>query len=219
MNVVLSYFWVVIILIYVMNDLACVDQSTHMPSSQFLPPFSPTQVWICPACGLPDDGSPMIGCDGVCNAWYHFVCVGLTEGQLPEESVWYCRNCAPPGNKRGGVVQGGAKGRPLLPGKAGVETLPSRGKAAGKNAGKSGGASAKKGAVSASRMISTPTTTTKTTGKASKSAAAAPPPPATPGRSPGRSGRGSVSEKSPPTPKSALRPPAPVGSAKRKKKR
>lgn len=30
------------------------------------------QVWICPACGGQDDGSPMIGCDG-CDAWYHWL--------------------------------------------------------------------------------------------------------------------------------------------------
>lgn len=29
------------------------------------------QVWICPACGRVDDGTPMIGCDG-CDAWYHW---------------------------------------------------------------------------------------------------------------------------------------------------
>lgn len=29
------------------------------------------RVWICPACGKVDDGSPMIGCDG-CDAWYHW---------------------------------------------------------------------------------------------------------------------------------------------------
>lgn len=28
-------------------------------------------MWICPACGKVDDGSPMIGCDG-CDAWYHW---------------------------------------------------------------------------------------------------------------------------------------------------
>ena len=27
------------------------------------------QVWICPACGKQDDGSPMIGCDQ-CDDWY-----------------------------------------------------------------------------------------------------------------------------------------------------
>lgn len=29
------------------------------------------EVWICPSCGCPDDGTPMIGCDG-CDAWYHW---------------------------------------------------------------------------------------------------------------------------------------------------
>lgn len=29
------------------------------------------QVWICPACGRVDDGTPMIGCDG-CDDWYHW---------------------------------------------------------------------------------------------------------------------------------------------------
>lgn len=28
-------------------------------------------VWICPACGKVDDGTPMIGCDA-CDAWYHW---------------------------------------------------------------------------------------------------------------------------------------------------
>jgi hypothetical protein len=28
-------------------------------------------VWICPACGKVDDGTPMIGCD-TCDAWYHW---------------------------------------------------------------------------------------------------------------------------------------------------
>ncbi|XP_055585843.1 transcription initiation factor TFIID subunit 3 [Uranotaenia lowii] len=48
-------------------------------------------VWICPACGRVDDGTPMIGCDG-CDAWYHWVCVGI---QVPPDSKedWYCRVC------------------------------------------------------------------------------------------------------------------------------
>ncbi|KAF5907993.1 transcription initiation factor TFIID subunit 3, partial [Clarias magur] len=28
------------------------------------------QIWICPGCNKPDDGSPMIGCDE-CDDWYH----------------------------------------------------------------------------------------------------------------------------------------------------
>lgn len=49
------------------------------------------RIWICPACGKPDDGSPMIGCDE-CDAWYHWVCVGI---QVPpgENEDWYCRFC------------------------------------------------------------------------------------------------------------------------------
>ncbi|XP_044765452.1 transcription initiation factor TFIID subunit 3 isoform X2 [Coccinella septempunctata] len=49
------------------------------------------EVWICPACSRQDDGSPMIGCDG-CDAWYHWVCVGI---QVPpdENENWYCRHC------------------------------------------------------------------------------------------------------------------------------
>lgn len=34
------------------------------------------RVWICPACGKVDDGSPMIGCDG-CDAWYHWYVLKL----------------------------------------------------------------------------------------------------------------------------------------------
>lgn len=48
------------------------------------------QVWICPMCTKPDDGSPMIGCDG-CDVWYHWVCVGI---QCPPDcAVWYCPKC------------------------------------------------------------------------------------------------------------------------------
>ena len=31
----------------------------------------------CPECGLRDDCSPMIGCDG-CDSWVHWTCVGMT---------------------------------------------------------------------------------------------------------------------------------------------
>ncbi|XP_058063526.1 uncharacterized protein LOC131213495 [Anopheles bellator] len=48
-------------------------------------------VWICPACGRVDDGTPMIGCDG-CDAWYHWVCVGILVPPEDNED-WYCRVC------------------------------------------------------------------------------------------------------------------------------
>ncbi|XP_076447730.1 uncharacterized protein LOC143284685 [Babylonia areolata] len=50
------------------------------------------QVWICPACKMQDDGSPMIGCDK-CDDWYHWVCVNITTAP-PEEEQWYCPRCS-----------------------------------------------------------------------------------------------------------------------------
>uniref|UniRef100_A0ACB8FN76 Uncharacterized protein n=1 Tax=Sphaerodactylus townsendi TaxID=933632 RepID=A0ACB8FN76_9SAUR len=49
------------------------------------------KIWICPGCEKPDDGSPMIGCDG-CDDWYHWPCVGLTAAP-PEEMQWFCSSC------------------------------------------------------------------------------------------------------------------------------
>jgi transcription initiation factor TFIID subunit 3 len=49
------------------------------------------QVWICPACGKQDDGSPMIGCDG-CDDWYHWLCVGINLEPEPNQQ-WYCQRC------------------------------------------------------------------------------------------------------------------------------
>ena len=39
----------------------------------------------CPECGLRDDGSPMIGCDG-CDSWVHWMCVGITRDLWPMRS-------------------------------------------------------------------------------------------------------------------------------------
>ncbi|XP_051976313.1 transcription initiation factor TFIID subunit 3-like [Xyrauchen texanus] len=50
------------------------------------------QIWICPGCNKPDDGSPMIGCDA-CDDWYHWPCVGLVAAP-PEDQSWYCVKCA-----------------------------------------------------------------------------------------------------------------------------
>lgn len=50
------------------------------------------QIWICPGCNKPDDGSPMIGCDD-CDDWYHWPCVGITAAP-PEEMPWFCPKCA-----------------------------------------------------------------------------------------------------------------------------
>ncbi|XP_063304341.1 transcription initiation factor TFIID subunit 3 isoform X2 [Pelobates fuscus] len=48
------------------------------------------QIWICPGCNKPDDGSPMIGCDG-CDDWYHWPCVGIKAE--PTEDEWLCKKC------------------------------------------------------------------------------------------------------------------------------
>ncbi|KAB0406688.1 hypothetical protein E2I00_016357 [Balaenoptera physalus] len=67
--------------------------------SVLLPPLQPqirdewgNQIWICPGCNKPDDGSPMIGCDD-CDDWYHWPCVGIMAAP-PEEMQWFCPKCA-----------------------------------------------------------------------------------------------------------------------------
>jgi len=49
------------------------------------------KVWICPACGKQDDGSPMIGCDQ-CDDWYHWLCVGINS-EPSENQDWFCTRC------------------------------------------------------------------------------------------------------------------------------
>lgn len=69
------------------------------------------KVWICPACGRPDDGSAMIGCDE-CDAWYHWVCVGI---QVPPDKNedWYCRFCIV--KKQGAQTEKKKRGRKKKP--------------------------------------------------------------------------------------------------------
>merc|ERR1739842_109229 len=52
---------------------------------------SGNKVWICPACGKQDDGSPMIGCDK-CDDWYHWLCVGINS-EPSENQDWFCTRC------------------------------------------------------------------------------------------------------------------------------
>ncbi len=49
------------------------------------------QIWICPACGKQDDGSPMIGCDE-CDDWYHWMCVGI-QSEPADNQDWFCPRC------------------------------------------------------------------------------------------------------------------------------
>ncbi|XP_055342775.1 transcription initiation factor TFIID subunit 3-like [Paramacrobiotus metropolitanus] len=53
-------------------------------------PEGDQKVWICPSCGKPDDGSPMVGCDD-CDDWFHWTCVGLLSEPTVEK--WYCPRC------------------------------------------------------------------------------------------------------------------------------
>ncbi|KAK3102352.1 hypothetical protein FSP39_010746 [Pinctada imbricata] len=66
-----------------------------------------SKIWICPACKMPDDGSPMIGCD-ICDDWYHWPCVNLKESP-PEDEPWYCVRCMP--NKQKTAKRGRGRGR------------------------------------------------------------------------------------------------------------
>ncbi|XP_057693855.1 transcription initiation factor TFIID subunit 3 isoform X2 [Corythoichthys intestinalis] len=50
------------------------------------------QIWICPGCDKPDDGSPMIGCDD-CDDWYHWLCVGILTAP-PTDQQWFCVKCS-----------------------------------------------------------------------------------------------------------------------------
>ncbi|KAF3688638.1 Transcription initiation factor TFIID subunit 3 [Channa argus] len=50
------------------------------------------QIWICPGCNKPDDGSPMIGCDD-CDDWYHWPCVGIF-AEPPKDQEWFCVKCS-----------------------------------------------------------------------------------------------------------------------------
>jgi len=52
---------------------------------------SGNKIWICPACGKQDDGSPMIGCDQ-CDDWYHWLCVGIN-AEPSENQDWFCSPC------------------------------------------------------------------------------------------------------------------------------
>ncbi|RUS86219.1 hypothetical protein EGW08_006014 [Elysia chlorotica] len=70
---------------------------------------SGTQVWICPGCKKPDDGSEMIGCD-MCDNWYHWPCVGITK-EPPEEQQWFCPRCIPKTKASSSRGRGRPRGR------------------------------------------------------------------------------------------------------------
>ena len=67
------------------------------------------KVWICPACKMQDDGSPMVGCDG-CDDWYHYPCVGIVDDP-PENESWFCPKCSAQRLKEAASGGRGGRGR------------------------------------------------------------------------------------------------------------
>ena len=45
------------------------------------------------SCRCPDDGSPMVCCDGNCGEWYHVKCTKLQVADVKQTRKWYCRKC------------------------------------------------------------------------------------------------------------------------------
>lgn len=68
------------------------------------------QIWICPACGKPDDGSPMIGCDE-CDDWYHWICVGIQQ-EPADNQDWFCPRCVAKKQNMFSKSSSGKRGRP-----------------------------------------------------------------------------------------------------------
>ncbi|XP_077287022.1 uncharacterized protein LOC143911836 [Arctopsyche grandis] len=65
------------------------------------------KVWICPACGRPDNGTPMIACDG-CDGWYHWICVGIHVEPANSED-WYCTSCSAKRTAMASAMAGGGQ--------------------------------------------------------------------------------------------------------------
>lgn len=78
------------LLVVKMNDAQIINFSLYLQGNK---------VWICPACGRQDDGSPMIGCD-LCDDWYHFACMGI-EHEPAEEEKWFCPRCTKKKGEKG----------------------------------------------------------------------------------------------------------------------
>ena len=55
---------------------------------------------VCPECNDRNDPNPvdnknrMIGCDGKCEKWFHWSCVGITQANKPGKTDdWFCKKC------------------------------------------------------------------------------------------------------------------------------
>ena len=56
---------------------------------------------VCPVCGDRNDPNPtdnknrMIGCDGSCEKWFHWTCVGINLTNKPgKNDDWFCKKCS-----------------------------------------------------------------------------------------------------------------------------
>ena len=56
---------------------------------------------VCPVCGDRNDPNPidnknrMIGCDGSCEKWFHWSCVGINLTNKPgKKDDWFCKKCS-----------------------------------------------------------------------------------------------------------------------------
>ena len=56
---------------------------------------------VCPVCSDRNDPNPtdnknrMIGCDGSCEKWFHWTCVGINLTNKPgKKDDWFCKKCS-----------------------------------------------------------------------------------------------------------------------------
>ena len=56
---------------------------------------------VCPVCSDRNDPNPtdnknrMIGCDGSCEKWFHWTCVGINQTNKPgKKDDWFCKKCS-----------------------------------------------------------------------------------------------------------------------------
>ena len=53
-------------------------------------PKKPAKLYC--KCKCPDSKDDMIACDGPCQDWYHFECVGIPDN-FRSIAMWYCEEC------------------------------------------------------------------------------------------------------------------------------
>lgn len=71
----------------VSNDSTCTGDEEVDGSN------NPTSKELFCLCQLPADDRPYIGCDGGCNGWFHFSCLGLRQQDVDLLGEYICREC------------------------------------------------------------------------------------------------------------------------------